>query len=437
MKKVISAILLTAMLLSILAMGGCSLFDKSGDLPKFEKGKLFYVDGHIVYLNGDDAQPLGHVYGSDTEKSELSKFASEYDAVQNAVISYGGHDTFTDGKSIYYAKQDGICYMHDMKKGVLLDEYLVDAEELRDLFDISDEDTFLPSFMKYWQVVGDKVYFVVLPGKEYLFAEPDKAYNVGWMSLDGKDGELFDVTASSFVVAGDRIYYFSNGYEGYEYEFDGDRGLYSMNLNGNDREEVYVDEYNTDYYGKEYAFAAQMKAVGKYVYFIDSSEDGENRVARLNTNNGEVEHITEKGAFSFAVDEKGKKVYYTEGEGVIISNEDRTIRVVDFSGKNDEKLFECTDLSTLSDCVVSYDDGYLYMSRYNGRQSLYRDYDEDEPALLGARYDIKKEIVEVLYAYSKVETEKVAIAGPGNHYEENITAREFFAYWEEDDSIID
>ncbi|MBQ3073347.1 MAG: DUF5050 domain-containing protein [Ruminococcus sp.] len=427
MKKVISAILITAMLLSILAMGGCSIFDKSGDLPKFEKGKLFYADGYVFYLKGDEVELL-------TREDE------EGDSDVNIPLrSQGSYDTFTDGKVIYYASpNDTVNVYKDFDNGNFKTDEILDDDDLYDLFDMN-EDAFFPSdMMSCWQVVGDKAYFVVLPGKEYINLGSEQFYNIGWISLDGKDGELFDVAASSFAVADNRIYYFSNGYDGGNLDFEGDRGLYSMNLNGDDREEIYVDEYNADYYGRDYAFANQMKAVGKYIYFIDSSEKGENRVARLDTKTNDVEHITEKGAFSFAVDEKGKKVYYAEGESGRIILEARDFRVADIDGKDDEKLFEMKADSGFNNCLLFCDGGYLYISSYNTRESFGRRPEEDKPAKIAARYHLGKDEMEVLFGYLEEELVMEKIPGPGGiRAVEKIIDREFFTYWEEDDSIID
>ncbi len=428
MKRVLSAILLTAMLLSILTMGGCSLFKKHSDLPDFEKGKLFYADGYVFYLKGDEVQLLTHENAEGDDEINRPLGAQGY-----------YYDTFTDGKTIYYASYDGtVTTYEDFDNGVLKMDDLLDDDDIYDLFDMDEKSFFNSNMMSYWQVVGDKAYFIVLPDMEYLVLGSEYYYKVGWMSLDGRDGGLFDVSASSFAVSGDRIYYFSNGYEGGNLDFDGDRGLYSMNLNGDDHEEIYVDEYDIQSYGESYPFANRMKAVGKYIYFIDSSEKGENRVARLDTKANDVEHITEKGAFSFAVDEKGKKVYYAEGEGERISADSRELRVADTSGKDDEKLFELKAESGFNNCLLYCDGGYLYISSYHTRESFGRHPEEDNPAKLGARYDIKKDEMEVLFGYVEEETEQKSVPGPGgNITQEIITAREYFAYWEEDDSIID
>ncbi len=421
MKKSARLLSLVLILAVVVSMGGCAFF--GGKISIHNRATIDFAEGKLIIGNG---------YGFYQDKDEnLEPVLYENEEGDEKLMNFYC-DRFVMAGDTVYSQAPGqlseLWMYSEFDDGVMEHETII------------DEDTFLEEQTKInwfdnWTLIDDKIYFscvVQLDMKEY---HRERDYKIGYMSIEDEEIELFDdICASDMVIDGDWIYYYDCDYE---VDSDGTTNVDSdsfegeicrMKLDGSDSESL-MDGFEFDSEDNDYYYGTgvgEMQVVGNYLYFIDGSDEGESRVCRLNLKNGDSDYVTENGAYSYAISEDGKTLYYSEGRYNMIENGTRDVYETDLKSGDEDKLFETSTKHVFANGYLVVEDGCLYFISIN---VSYPTENASVPALI--RYDLETEETEVLDLSVENEYEITTAVGPGGTVMENkeLISTEYFVEW--------
>ncbi len=422
MKKSARLVSLVLIMAVVFSMGGCAFF--GGKISLHNRATIDFADGKLIIGNGygfyqDEDENLEPIFYEDEEGDE--KFM------------YFPRDRFVMAGDTIYAQAPGnlseLWMYSEFDNGVMEYEKIIDEAEFR------DKEIYI-SFLDNWTLIDDKIYFLCIKDLEYKASHPNNDYSIGYMSIEDEEIELFDdICASDMVIDGDWIYYYDCDYE---VDSDGATNIDSdsfegeicrMKLDGSDSE-VLMDgfefslEDNHYYYG---AGVGEMQVVGNYLYFIDGSDEGESRVCRLNLKNGDSEYVTENGAYSYALSEDAKTLYYSEGGYNMIENGSRDVYETDLKSGDEDKLFETSSKHVFANGCLVVEDGCLYFD-----VKYAYSYPTDKISVIALiRYNLETEETDVLDLSVENEYETTVAEGPGGVMMENkkLISTEYFVEW--------
>ena len=164
------------------------------------------------------------------------------------------------------------------------------------------------------QADGEYIYFIIGGAPEYRNTELDDLYKLGRISKDGKTIEFINnIRAGGFAINNGWIYYYDNGHL-YNNSFDYSRtGIYKCKLDGSEvtllKDNIHSSnlyEYNTIY------------CFNNKVYFVDCSEQGNCKVARMDTDGNNIEYVSDESVYDYQIDPNKNCLYcfyQHDGEG--------------------------------------------------------------------------------------------------------------------------
>ncbi len=389
--------LFALLLLPVIGMtviSGCSSSEKTStgnEVVVNNNGNDYYLDAGIIVNLGKNGE-LSAVGCEATEDNnnvqyvdniapeKLSKYKSVY--INNAIYCVKESNlykyTFTDNKNIL--KKEEITINSD----AFADEY---GSKL--IYDLKTD--------------GQYLYFIIKPSMDYMSAvSKDSLYKIGKMSFDGKEVDWYDVVASSYTIDDGYIYYFNNGYtpDGGSYSFNFENsGLYKMKLDGSGKELMYNDfEPESDTKNQLYFYDLKdMKVYGDYLYFVNYSSKGENKVCRIKKDGSDFETVSKNSAYSLSFDTENNKLYYI-GRGDNTGLAKRKCYEILLDTFDETELFEIG----INEPDVYYYNNYLYLNYAD--TALAADISSVSSVMIGERYDTVNKKLELLYGhYNKQE----------------------------------
>lgn len=392
--------LLTLLLVPVIGMtviSGCSSADKAlmgNEVVINNNDNDYYLDAGIIVNLGKDGE-LSAVGCEATEEHHNVQYL-------NNIVP----EKLSENNSVYvnntlYCVKDGCLYKYtftDNKNILKKDEITIKL----DAFD----DEYGSKLIYDLKTDGQYLYFIIKPSMDYMSAvSKDSLYKIGKMSFDGKEVDWYDVVASSYTIDDGYIYYFNNGYtpDGGSYSFNFENsGLYKMKLDGSGKELMYNDfDTESDTKNQLYSYNLKdMKVYGEYLYFSDYSDKGENRICRIKKDGSDFETVSKHSAYSLTFDTENNKLYYV-GRSDATGIAKRKCYELSLDTFNEAELFEIGYYEP----GVYYYNNYLYLN-YVGNTALVVD---NSPTMIGGRYDISNEKLELLYGYYNMQEIKDGI----------------------------
>lgn len=359
----------------------------------------YYIGGYSTFLlNNDDSVSIVNLEASTNEND------ASYPTININKSVY-------DGESIYAQNGDATdrLYKYTFKDNDTLEQHVwIDENTLKNSVVVTENpNKRYTGNMQYWQLDGEYIYFIYMPGPEYLSTEQNIAYRLGRITKDGSSIEFIEnEIASTYAVKDEWIYYYDNGFtydknesRGYYCNYDR-TGIYKMKIDGSQKQ-LLLNDFETDEKDTRgnITYCDRMNIIDDYIYFIDYSKNGKSRVCRMKTDGSDREYISRNGAYSYTVDIENNKLYYASGEFGMSQIESKTIYEVSISQNTETELFK---YGTLGQPEFSYCCNYLYFTT----QSYYHPGNNSEkPEVCGMRYELAKKRMESLYGY--VETKNI------------------------------
>ncbi len=215
--------------------------------------------------------------------------------------------------------------------------------------DTSDSSSYMRSITNL-QSDGQYVYFINIPLKDFWPVYKKNAYKLGRISLDGSKIEPFgDIIASTYTLSNNSLYYYDNGYtynknSKNEYTIDDSRiGIYKVNLDGSNKKLIYNDFLKAaeDKRGELGAtYCNKLTAINDNLYFIDYSDKGRGRIAKIKSDGSSLEYICENSANSFSLDTENNRLFYATGKYGLNQFEPSEVYQVSLDTGNEKLLFE-------------------------------------------------------------------------------------------------
>lgn len=416
MKKILSCILLLAIITTLSACGGNSTSDKSSMNILSSSVCSIYIESnntsHIMQCTYDDT-------GEDIKHGML--VGESYTWVGDQLYS-----CIADENQIYKS--------HINNDNIFEDEVWISNEAIENSSLNSDGLVVLSvSNTSSWCNDGEYIYFIYCPTKEYLYASEHNAFRIIRVSIDKAQLEFVgDATAESMALVDGWIYYFDNGYTytDSDYVTNYNRvGLYKMKADGSEKTLIKGGFEAGEY---TYNYCSDFVVYDKSIYFIDGSTKGKSRVCKLDTQTSSIEYLTQGSAFSFDVGDNA--IYYANGILDKLTTGGRDIYCLNLSDMTETKIISLAP--QFNNIHLDVIESYLYVSSYNLYSNFY-DSTKDTPCVLAKRFDVNTLSPESLFGYAEVETETKIISGRGtSQIQEEIISREFFSYWETDNSYV-
>lgn len=215
--------------------------------------------------------------------------------------------------------------------------------------DTSDSPSYMHS-VKDLQSDGQFIYFINIPQYDFWSVSKNNAYKLGRILLDGSKIEtVSDIIATTYTLSNGSLYYYDNGYN-YDknssngYTIDSSRiGIYKANLDGSDKKLIYNDftKATEDTRDDLYAtYCNKLTAINDNLYFIDYSDKGRGRIAKMKSDGTDLEYICEKSANSFSLDTENNRLFYATGKYGLSQNESSEFYQVSLNTRNEELLFK-------------------------------------------------------------------------------------------------
>lgn len=370
----------------------------------FEKSSILYNGSDEYYLSGYGAFLLG-------DDGSVSQVKSNYDSSdEDSNLSVDINKSVFDGKILFAQENGTTTELYKFKvdgNDTVKKEVWVDENTLINSVVVTEKNNSISQKrytgnMQYWQLDGNYIYFIYLPGIEYINNEQNIAYHLGRINIDGTNIEFVNnEIASTYAIKDGWIYYYDNGYtydestsDGYYYDYDR-AGIYRMKTDGSQKELLY-DDFETDENDTrtKITYCDRMNVYGDYIYFIDYSKNGKSRVCRMKIDGSGLECVSQNGAYSYTVDTENNKLYYSSGIFGLTQIEPKTIYEVDISNKIESELFKYGRFNQPEFYV--YND-YLY---FTSSQFLPGN-SAESPGVCGMRYNLNNKTMQSLYGYTE------------------------------------
>lgn len=241
---------------------------------------------------------------------------------------------------------------------------------------------------------------------------------LGRFAKDGTKIEYIkNIRAADYVIAGDRLFYYDNGYTytgNNTYTVQAERaGLYSADKNGSNAKKLLsVSITDKDNIESDKVLINNMSVVGNYLYYCDNTESGQGYLYRMPLDGGKAEKVTANPCINYYVDPETSQIVYVQP---IMSDSDksRVTSGVFFLKKSDSedetKLFSYPHGVSLNKMVFALYGNDLYFSTYfyntsfvevamNGNEYDKQSYDD----CCGQRYHLSTKTMEYLYVYREL-----------------------------------
>ena len=327
-------------------------------------------------------------------------------------LSLSSEKSAYDGKYIYAQNGDDLSQLYKFElnsDGTASKTVWVDEATLKNSVVVTEKKQSNGRYtgtMRCFQADGDYIYFLCIPSNEFWNEELCLSFRMGRIKKDGTSIEFIGNTrASSFAVKNGWIYFFDNGYSEInskktllDQEIDYARaGIYKMKTDGSQKQLLLGGFTQNKDYDKN-NLCNNLTIAGEYIYYLDCSENGKSRVARIKTDGSDRTYITQGSACSYTLDTDNNKLYYISGEYEKTSLEKRNVYEVSITDNSEIELFEVISNET----EFRYSDGYLYFMNTGN----YYIGDSSKAALTcGKRYNLAKRITEDLKGYVEYTTE--------------------------------
>lgn len=367
-----------------------------------------------VIKNGNGEFYLGS-YPTVKMESDGSLKPIKY-APEGKRLSLSAEKSAYDGKYIYAQNGDDLSQLYKFElnsDGTASKTVWVDEATLKNSGVVAgkkENNNRYTGTMKCFQADGEYIYFLCLPSIEYYMTERDINYRMGRIKKDGTSIEFIgDTRASSFAVRDGWIYFFDNGYNDISINPIGESesvsntridyaraGIYKMKTDGSQKQ-LLVGGFtqNKDYVVND--LCNNLTIAGDYIYYLDCSENGKSRVARIKTDGSDRTYITQGSACSYTLDTDNNKLYYISGEYEKPSLEKRNVYEVGIADKTEIELFKVIS----NEIEFRYSDGYLYFMNTGN----YNIGDSSKSALTcGKRYNLAERKTEDLKGYVEYTT---------------------------------
>lgn len=367
----------------------------------FEKSSILYNGSDEYYLSGYGAFLLG-------DDGSVSQVKSNYDSSdEHSNLSVDINKSVFDGKILFAQENGTTTELYKFKvdgNDTVKKEVWVDENTLINSVVVTEKNNSISQKrytgnMQYWQLDGNYIYFIYLPGIEYINNEQNIAYHLGRINIDGTNIEFVNnEIASTYAVKDGWIYYYDNGYRydksASKQYYDYDRiGIYKMKSDGTQKQLLY-NNFETDENDPRtnITYCDKMSIFDEYIYFIDYSKKGKSRVCRMKTDGTSMEYISQYGAFSYTLNIKNDNLYYATGQFGYVQTEARTIYEVSIKDNHETELFK---YNTTGYPEFSYYGNYLYFtsSQFSPGNSA------ESPGVCGMRYNLNNKTMQSLYGY--------------------------------------
>lgn len=371
-------------------------------------GLSFFSNSHCTLLSGNEL--YGNIYGSPKQSEGIYhvtiKSDSEFDSEVLYPVEKIAPDLTKPIKDVIYQKYDASEAEEEFNKLIL--------ESLRQLRDGND------GFI-YFSLGSDRF-------------DWDETLSINnRFGRFAKDGSKIEIIPDMYVAAktlGDfnydikdgMIYYFDNGYSYTDgkVSYDIERaGIYKAGTDGTGKQKLfdirYTNEEDTSLATEQNEnMVTNVHVIGDYLYFSNATKEGMGCLYRMPISGGTPEKVTEKSCMNYFYDAEENELYYRTGS--LFTFVERSDMIEKNLSSGEEKVLFATGYKTaLGEQFEKYGEYIYFHSNDSYIYTLYRErnmdgevydkvnYDASRPC--GKRFNIKNSMMEYLFTYEYVDTE--------------------------------
>ena len=399
-RKKLSIIIIAIVLVVAVAVAGVFIFVKPsiGDEKNGGHSTLNGKKSLAIQYNGNDYYiSLGMTRLTEGEEIYRVKAA---DSERSFMPEIFLHIAF-DGECFYgrdFDAVDGLYKFSFKDDDTVTKEMWVSEDNVKSAFGMKSDEYGVVNLRSFTES-GDYVYALFYPDADRYNVYKNYGRNIAKISKSSGEIEVLrDINAASFIISGDRIYFYNNGY--YNDESDkrgGVEGIYSADLNGGSVTKLCsFDSESTSLA----TGAGDMAVIGDKVYYIEnSSHDGGGYITSVSVNGSKPERVSKTKSNFFTVDYDNDVIYYTGN--VDDRSEWPSLYKLSLNDGTEEEIIHgilSSSYSYFNNCL------YMYSNNYQPNRVNVNEEEDRQLKRGGSIYHLDTNTYDTLYFVSYYET---------------------------------